>query len=123
MANNITGNGGSFGGGGASGSWQPSKTTGGASGSWTNGPGTPAKGAPAPGTPAPGTTSTPNTGNSNPATVTPQTTLKFLPNLLDNYDVYTYHWKLFITSLENASAGTIFNLANQIVIAESGVSD
>jgi hypothetical protein len=78
---------------------------------------------PAPGTPAPGTTSMPNSGASGSSSTVPQTVLKFLPNILDNYDVYTYHWKLFITSLENASAGTIFNLANQIVIAESGVSD
>ena len=49
--------------------------------------------------------------------------LEFLPNLLDNYDVYTYHWKLFITSLEHASSGKVMRLENQVIIAESGVSD
>ncbi len=49
--------------------------------------------------------------------------LTFLPNILDNFDVYTYHFKLFITSLENASAGTVLSTDNQIIIAESGVTD
>ena len=49
--------------------------------------------------------------------------LEFLPNILDNFDVYTYHFKLFITSLENASQGNVINPANQVIIAESGVSD
>lgn len=49
--------------------------------------------------------------------------LNFIPNILDNYDVYTYHWKLFITSIEDASAGNVMNIANQVIIVESGVSD
>lgn len=49
--------------------------------------------------------------------------LQFQPNVLDNYDTYTYHWKLFITSLEDASSGNILDLSNQTIIAESGVSD
>lgn len=48
---------------------------------------------------------------------------KFQPNILDNYDVYTYHWKLFITNPESSSTGTIFNPKNQTIIAESGISD
>lgn len=48
---------------------------------------------------------------------------QFQPNILDNYDVYTYHWKLFITTPESSAAGTIFNTSNQTIIAESGVSD
>lgn len=48
---------------------------------------------------------------------------KFQPNLLDNYDVYTYHWKLFITDPASSSTGKIFDPANQTIIAESGVSD
>jgi hypothetical protein len=78
---------------------------------------------PAPGTPPAGTTSMPNSGASGAASAAPTTVLKFLPNILDNYDVYTYHWKLFITSLDTVKKGTILTLANQIVIAESGVSD
>jgi hypothetical protein len=50
-------------------------------------------------------------------------TLNFQPNMLNNYDVVTYHWKLFLTSLENAKNGDVLSLANQVVIAESGVSD
>lgn len=49
--------------------------------------------------------------------------LDFLINELDKYDVYTYHWKLFITSTGNARSGQVLNLENQIIIAESGVSD
>lgn len=49
--------------------------------------------------------------------------LEFEPNLLDNYDTYTYHWKFFITSLENASSGQVLNPDAQTIIAESGVSD
>ncbi len=49
--------------------------------------------------------------------------LDFLINKLDKYDVYTYHWKLFITSLENARSGAVLSPENQIIIAESGVSD
>ena len=49
--------------------------------------------------------------------------LKFLPNLLDNYDMYTYHWKLFITNLDNARTGDVLNTANQSIVVESGVTD
>lgn len=49
--------------------------------------------------------------------------LDFQPNILDLYDVQTYHFKLFITSIENAASGDILNKANQVIIAESGVSD
>lgn len=49
--------------------------------------------------------------------------LKFQENVLNNYDVITYHWKFYITSLENASSGNVLNLANQVVVAETGVTD
>ena len=49
--------------------------------------------------------------------------LNFLPNVLDQYDNVTYHWKLFITSLENAAIGNIFARDVQTIIAESGVTD
>jgi len=48
---------------------------------------------------------------------------QFQPNILDSYDVATYHWKLFITDPESSAKGTIFNSSNQTIIAESGVSD
>lgn len=47
----------------------------------------------------------------------------FVPNILDNYDVVTYHWKFFMVDNDAASAGTIFNTDSQTIIAESGVSD
>jgi hypothetical protein len=47
----------------------------------------------------------------------------FIPNLLDNYDVVTYHWKLFIVTPDASATGDVFNLDKQIIIAESGVSD
>jgi hypothetical protein len=47
----------------------------------------------------------------------------FTPNILDNYDVITYHWKLFITGPEAAASGKIFDTSVQTIIAESGVSD
>lgn len=49
--------------------------------------------------------------------------LDFLPNVLDNYDVVTYHYKLFITDLLTANSGDILNTDNQIIIAESGVTE
>ena len=83
-----------------------------------------------PTSPSPGnsTTVTPsnayvhNTTNSPPSTKI-EYGINFLPNFLDNFDVVTYHWKLFITSTENAAAGTVLTLANQVIIAESGVSE
>jgi len=47
----------------------------------------------------------------------------FLPNILDNYDAVTYHWKLFITTPAASSSGNIFDLGSQTIIAESGVTD
>lgn len=64
-----------------------------------------------------------STGNSPSSTPPPDYKLQFLPNILDNYDVYTYHWKLFITSLEDATSGTVLDENKQTIIAESGVSD
>lgn len=49
--------------------------------------------------------------------------LQFLPNILDNFDVSTYHFKLFMVSTENAAAGAVLDSANQVIIAESGISD
>ena len=49
--------------------------------------------------------------------------LQFQPNILDNYDVVTYHWKLFIVSNDTTSSGLVLDPANQTIIAESGVSD
>lgn len=47
----------------------------------------------------------------------------FRPNVLDNYDVVTYHWKFFITTPDASSTGNVFNLNQQTIIAESGVTD
>lgn len=47
----------------------------------------------------------------------------FVPNILDNYDTITYHWKLFIVSPESTANGAILDAKNQTIIAESGVTD
>lgn len=47
----------------------------------------------------------------------------FQPNLLDNYDAVTYHFKLFMVSTDDASTGNVLNVKSQVIIAESGVSD
>lgn len=49
--------------------------------------------------------------------------LSFLANVLDSYDVYTYHWKWFMVTPEAAASGKIHDLSAQTIIAESGVSD
>ena len=47
----------------------------------------------------------------------------FVPNILDNYDVVTYHWKLFIVDPESTSRGEILGAKSQTIIAETGVTD
>jgi hypothetical protein len=47
----------------------------------------------------------------------------FQSNLLDNYDAVTYHWKLFLATPEASSSGKVLDLDNQIIIAESGVTE
>lgn len=49
--------------------------------------------------------------------------IAFQPNLLDNYDAVTYHFKLFMVSTADSGSGNLLNNASQVVIAESGVSD
>src|SRR5690606_7017399 len=49
--------------------------------------------------------------------------IDFQPNIFDKFDTYTYHWKLFITSLANAYDGTVLAPENQTIIAETGVTD
>lgn len=62
--------------------------------------------------------------NSNiPAAASEEITVDFQPNILDNYDVYTYHFKLFITSLANSTSGKVLDPESQTIIAESGISD
>jgi len=79
--------------------------------------------APKQGTPAPKTNTMAHNTTNNVPSSKDEYELNFIPNILDNYDQYTYHWKLFITSLENAHSGAVLNTNNQIIIAESGVSD
>lgn len=59
----------------------------------------------------------------NPVSSTEEYKLEFLPNILNDYDTYTYHWKLFITPLDAASSGQILNKDVQSIIVESGVTD
>jgi hypothetical protein len=49
--------------------------------------------------------------------------IAFQPNLLDNYDAVTYHFKLFMVSTADSSTGRVLDPRSQVVIAESGVSD
>ena len=56
-------------------------------------------------------------------TITETLKVDFQPNILDNYDAITYHWKLFITSPAEATTGNIADPAVQTMIAESGVTD
>jgi len=49
--------------------------------------------------------------------------LQFEPNILDNYDTITYHWKLFIVPPAVTSSGNVMNLSTQSIIVESGVTD
>lgn len=64
-----------------------------------------------------------NNGTNQTVVTTDEFSVEFQPNVLDYYDAQTYHFKLFITSLEDASSGKILSLDKQIIIAESGVSD
>ncbi len=64
-----------------------------------------------------------DTDNNVSSTHTSDYKLDFEPNMLDQYDTYTYHWKFFITSLEDATSGNVLLLDRQTIIAESGVSD
>jgi hypothetical protein len=47
----------------------------------------------------------------------------FQPNVLDNFDAFTYHWKLFLVSIPDAIDGNILDVTRQSVIAESAVTD
>src|SRR5271157_4191750 len=106
--NFMSGAGGDFGGGGASGTFTPAViNTGGATGSWTaqtavknlatNGPAPPVTPIKNPGTPLSGqnpsnTDNGDNYGHEGKNYVSPASKefqLNFLPNVLDNYDVYT----------------------------------
>jgi len=49
--------------------------------------------------------------------------IKIQPNILDNYDAVTYHFKLFITDPVSSSTGDIFTIKNQTIIAETGITD
>lgn len=60
---------------------------------------------------------------ANNAAPTGDYSVNFIPNILDNYDTYTYHWKLFITPLKNAYDGSVLAASSQTIIAESGVTD
>ncbi len=62
-----------------------------------------------------------NKGSFDFSTATPKQ--KITPNIMDNYDAITYHWKLYIVHPEKMSRGEIFDNQNQTIIAESSVTD
>lgn len=64
----------------------------------------------------------PNVVSSDPITDNSLNT-QWQPNILDNYDDVTYHFKLFIVDPETSSSGKVFTLEKQTIIAESGVTD
>lgn len=125
----ITGPGGDFAAGGMYGDWSSNNTN------WsdssddysTNGviqvPNSEKPYSPLPGGGQSTTTATTNAFVHDNATVEADQPIKFQPNVLDNFDQYTYHWKLFITSLENSYNGAFLSLDNQTIIAESAVTD
>ena len=79
---------------------------------------------PLPKAPVSSTNTAPNSyAHTNSVPGTDRLKTDFQPNILDQFDSYTYHWKLFITSLPDAYSGTVLDVANQTIIAESGVSD
>lgn len=51
-----------------------------------------------------------------------QTSSPILGNQLDLLDQSTYHLRLFITSMDSIRTGNVLNRANQVTIAESGVT-
>lgn len=46
----------------------------------------------------------------------------FQHNILDNYDAYSYHWKLFMVDPDASTTGLVHSPDRQIIIAETGVS-
>ena len=61
--------------------------------------------------------------DNNPAATATDITVDLQSNVLDNYDAYTYHFKLFITSTEAAATGEILTPTAQTIIVENGVTD
>ena len=64
-----------------------------------------------------------DTSNNAPTQSFDDVKIDFQPNVFDQYDTYTYHWKLFITNLQDAHDGTILDPSAQTIIAESGVTE
>lgn len=73
--------------------------------------------------PAPSGKFAQNPKGNAPPTVVHKFIPDFIVNELDKYDQYTYHWKLYMTSLDNVYKGTVLEPQNHTIIAESGVSD
>jgi hypothetical protein len=69
------------------------------------------------------TKAAPNNAFVNNASSKDLTTIAFTPNILDNYDVYTYHWKLFMVPMAATISGKVLDLSQQTIIVESGVTD
>ncbi len=61
--------------------------------------------------------------DSNPSATAEEIEIQIQPNDLDSYDVYTYHFKLFITSTESASTGDVLKPEAQTIVVENGVTD
>lgn len=61
--------------------------------------------------------------DNNPSASAEEIRIDIHPNVLDQYDVYTYHFKLFLTSTEDAAEGKVLEPESQSIIVENGVTD
>ena len=68
-------------------------------------------------------TGLPNNGHNSSNKVNDDIIFATLPNILDYYDQYTAHWKLFIVPTSAANSGDVLGKGIQSIIAESGVTD
>jgi hypothetical protein len=65
----------------------------------------------------------PHNTTRTPSATAEEIKIQIDPNVLDQYDMYTYHYKLFITSLENSTSGAVLTPEAQTIIVESGITD
>jgi len=61
--------------------------------------------------------------NNDPSATAEEIKIQIQPNVLDSFDAYTYHFKLFMTSVEDASEGKVLDREAQTIIVENGVTD
>lgn len=82
------------------------------------------------GTPVFGSSYTPSSSNSADSNsfnfqtqLNENISIHYQSNMLDSYDLPTYHFKFYMVGPEAQTNGTYLDPANQVIIAESGISD